>query len=494
MSARTGLAVEALSELKHAAEQSGSSIEALEKGVRTMQRVLTEARGGSQSANETLARLGLSIDALAGLNPEQQFLAIADALARVEDPTTRAALAMKVFGKSGTSLLPLLAGGAAGIADLREEARRLGLTIDGESAAAAERLGDELATLWKQVKAGAFAIGAALAPTLLALVQALQPVLAGAIAWIKENQALVTGLTIAAVTVGTVGAVLVTTGAAISLVAMALSGLAAVVPVVSAAFGVLTTVLGAIFTPVSLVVVAVAGLTAAVLYFSGAGGQALAWLKAQFGRLLDTARTVLDGIRDALASGNLELACRILWVGLRLEFEKGKNWLLGLWDDFVVGMLAKWEWLKGALAKGLLQVQSGFGLFFDSTGAQREVDAGTGRAIAQLEAGAAARLLDRQQGVRQAQAELEAARAEAAAAQGGRAGKANRIVHDFDPPAVAAAVEQAGSAAGAFSAGAAARLGFAGDAVQRIAQWTEDTAENTEALVKILRDGGTLFV
>jgi len=71
----------------------------------------------------------VSVEDLAGLSPEQQFKLIADRLAEIEDPTPRAATAMDVFGRSGTKLLAMLSGGAAGIEELQEQARGLGLTI-----------------------------------------------------------------------------------------------------------------------------------------------------------------------------------------------------------------------------------------------------------------------------------------------------------------------------------------------------------------------------
>ena len=104
------------------------------------------------------------------LSPDQQFKLIADRLSRIEDPTLKAAMAMKVFGKSGTQLLPLMAGGAKGIEELQQRARELGLTISKEDADAATLFGDTLDDLWKSIKAGVFAIGAALAPMLTDLI------------------------------------------------------------------------------------------------------------------------------------------------------------------------------------------------------------------------------------------------------------------------------------------------------------------------------------
>jgi hypothetical protein len=66
MSIRTGLSTEAVSELGFAAEQSGSDLPILEKGIIGMQKALDAARAGSGPAAEALARLGLTAEQLLG--------------------------------------------------------------------------------------------------------------------------------------------------------------------------------------------------------------------------------------------------------------------------------------------------------------------------------------------------------------------------------------------------------------------------------------------
>jgi len=147
MSKRTGVSVEALSELTYAAEQSGTEIGSLEKGMARMQRTLLDAERGLTTALDALDGLGLSAEKLKGLAPEDQFAAIAEGLSRVEDPSRKAALAMMIFGRSGTGLLPMMKTGAAGIDLLRKKARSLGLTISGEDASAAAKLTDSFNSL-----------------------------------------------------------------------------------------------------------------------------------------------------------------------------------------------------------------------------------------------------------------------------------------------------------------------------------------------------------
>ena len=169
MSQRTGVSVEALSGLKFAAEQSGASIETLEMGIRNMQRVLLDVQQGSSTAATTLSMLGLSIDNLQTMSPEQQFLQMAQAIAGVEDPSRQAALAMELFGRSGTQLLPMLQQGEAGIEALMQEARRLGIVMSEEDAKAAADFTDAMNRLSSVFKGIATQVSSVITPILTKL-------------------------------------------------------------------------------------------------------------------------------------------------------------------------------------------------------------------------------------------------------------------------------------------------------------------------------------
>ena len=159
---RTGLSVEALSELRHAATRSGTSLASVEKSVGRMQRTIVDAQRGLSTATEAFDALGINIDELRQMSPEQQFETIAASLAAIEDPTTRAGLAMQVFGRSGTQILPMV----EQMDSLRQEARDLGVTMDTETAESAVRLTDMFTDLVATLKQVAIAVGAAVAPLL----------------------------------------------------------------------------------------------------------------------------------------------------------------------------------------------------------------------------------------------------------------------------------------------------------------------------------------
>jgi len=357
MSNRTGIGVEALSELGYAAQLSGADLESVENGVRRMQRTIADAANGSDAAAEALARVGLSAEQLMALSPDQQFTAIAGRLNKIGDPAQRAAAAMDILGRSGTALLPMM----DSLAEAREEARRLGLVMTGEDASAAAKLNDALDRMRVSLQFLAATVGSALAPLLTELADKVAELIGPLRSWLAKNQ----GLVISALKIGTVivglGVAFVALGSVVSALGTVFAALGGVVSMIGTAFGVLASVvtaaMGFILTPVGLVVAAIAGIGVAILWATGAGGKALAWLGKQFSGLKGFALDAFQGIKDALAAGDVMLAARILWLSLQVAWQAGIAKLKGYWIEFrhwysstawelAAGALAVWEDIK----------------------------------------------------------------------------------------------------------------------------------------------------
>jgi hypothetical protein len=324
MAARTGVSVEALSELEYAAKMTGVEMEGLEGGLRKMQKTVGEAAMGSDSAAEALGKLGLSAADLTAIAPDQQFELLANRLDQVRDPALRASVAMEIFGKSGTNLLPMMQGGAAGVQALRNAARSMGLTMSTETAAAADALGDSLDGMWMVAKRLVATVGEALAPAVTELAGVMTRALTGAIAWARENKQLIVTAAEVAAGVFAAGAALYAIGTAITTTMAVGSALATVLAGVAAA-------VGALLTPLGVVTAAVAGLGVYIVGYTGAGGQALAWLSDQFDSLSAVVGEVLAGIRAALAAGDIGLAADVLWASLKLAWQTGVNALNQVW-------------------------------------------------------------------------------------------------------------------------------------------------------------------
>lgn len=171
LSKRTGFSSQALSEWKYAADQSGTSIEGLEVGIRKMNSAVVAAVDGSKEQIASLAAVGVTVEELRGKRPEQVFEVIAAGLAGVDDEARQSALATELFGRSGTQLLPILKDGATNIAAMRAEAKALGITFSEEDAAAADKFGDELGRMNKAIEGVKIQIGRELLPVLEPMVR-----------------------------------------------------------------------------------------------------------------------------------------------------------------------------------------------------------------------------------------------------------------------------------------------------------------------------------
>lgn len=163
---RTGASAEGLSQLQYAAEQSGATLGDVEKGMRKLGDVTTQAANGSKSAQAALAAVGLTAEQLSSLSVEERMLAIAQGLSQIADPSQRASVAMDLLGKSGANLLPMMEEGASGVRAMMAEADALGLTISGPQAEAAAKFDDAFAKLSATFSTFSKIVGTALAPVL----------------------------------------------------------------------------------------------------------------------------------------------------------------------------------------------------------------------------------------------------------------------------------------------------------------------------------------
>ena len=147
MSKRTGVAVETLSKLDLAARQNGTSLEGVAQGIKFMNRNLAEAASGNKEAVKSFGQIGLSLTDLQKLSTEEQFLAVADQISRLGSASDRTKVAMDIFGRSGSDLIPIMEGGASAIRETMKEAERLGLVLSAEEA---QRM-DEFNDKWEEM-------------------------------------------------------------------------------------------------------------------------------------------------------------------------------------------------------------------------------------------------------------------------------------------------------------------------------------------------------
>jgi hypothetical protein len=134
VAARTGLTVEAVQRLGYAARTNGTTLDKLSSSLSIMQDRLGE---GNERALAALTKLGLSVQQLDQMNPEQQLYAISDGLRKVGSHNEQVAVLNDLLGRGGAELLPAFANGLRQAAD---EGQRFGQVMSEEAVVAAEQL------------------------------------------------------------------------------------------------------------------------------------------------------------------------------------------------------------------------------------------------------------------------------------------------------------------------------------------------------------------
>lgn len=170
-SEKTGLHAETLSAMDFAAKQSGTSLESITGGIAKYSKAVSKASQDTDDATQFLKDFGVkpqeAINDLDG-SLAKVFKRIIDAKPGVEQMT----LAQKAFGKSGADLLPFIKSFNGDLSELTRRAKELGVTINDETAAAADAFGDQLDTLNAQFDAISRTIGTAFMPTFMDMAQA----------------------------------------------------------------------------------------------------------------------------------------------------------------------------------------------------------------------------------------------------------------------------------------------------------------------------------
>lgn len=140
LSQRVGISVYQLAGWSLAAEQSGTSIESVAKGVKALSGYIAE--------NGDKLR-GMGVDTS---NANQALIDLADGVSALPDGIEKTAIVTKLLGKAGMELIPMLNLGSAGLQELFEKSDQYGKRL-AELAPEADKLNDQLAELSLSAKA-----------------------------------------------------------------------------------------------------------------------------------------------------------------------------------------------------------------------------------------------------------------------------------------------------------------------------------------------------
>ena len=234
----------------------------------------------SGNASDAFKRLGVNVSDATGnmRSADEVFLDIIDRLNKMEPGIERDALTMEIFGKSAQELNPLIEQGSAGIAAYAQEAHDMGAVLDEETLQSLGEMQNGFDRIDQASTALKNTIGAALAPTITQISEAI----ANLAKWFQSLDPNVqqTILTVAGLVAGIITAI-----AAVSKIMAVVKGLGAVFSAIS---------LG----PAALIV----GAIAAIIAIGVALYQHWDEIKEWASNLWDGIKETFSGIKDSISA------------------------------------------------------------------------------------------------------------------------------------------------------------------------------------------------
>ncbi len=152
---KLSVGIEALQELRFAAQLAGVQQQTLDMGLQRFTRRVAEAAKGTGEAKQALTDMGIALrDQHGNIRRSEDLLNdVAEAFKRTEDPAERLRLAFKLFDSEGVAMVNMLVGGADALEATRRHARDLGIVLEEDLVRNAEKARDQLDTLGKVVSA-----------------------------------------------------------------------------------------------------------------------------------------------------------------------------------------------------------------------------------------------------------------------------------------------------------------------------------------------------
>jgi hypothetical protein len=149
LSARYGVATDALQKFGNAAELGGSSLEAVAKGFGFLEKNQAKALGGNEAILQSFNALGITLNDLKSMRPE-------DIMLKIGKSSLNAADVVKVLGKSALELRPILAGLADGTTEFGSAISEIEIRKLKEADDAIKRLNQSIKILSGALVADAF--------------------------------------------------------------------------------------------------------------------------------------------------------------------------------------------------------------------------------------------------------------------------------------------------------------------------------------------------
>ena len=147
MSQRIGLSAEAYQKWDYVMNIAGTEMKNMRIGLKTLTNQISKAQKGTKESQENFKKLGISMNDLNKMSREEAFGAVIKGFQGMADSTERAALANKMFGRSGQELTPLFNQSAKSTDELLKKAEDYGMIMSDKAVKASATFKDSLTTL-----------------------------------------------------------------------------------------------------------------------------------------------------------------------------------------------------------------------------------------------------------------------------------------------------------------------------------------------------------
>ncbi len=308
LSTATSLSTDLIQELAYVATASNSSFEGLQRSMDSFQRRLKTVGEEGSRVNEMLGRLGVSTTDASGKirSMDDVLLDTFNKLGDMEDGLAKNAIGTELFGRNWNEVALIVSSGSKGIAELRDEAHKLGLVLDENTLQSSDDFATAMGLVGFQIDTLKSKIGASLVPilqeTVLPLLQdKIIPAVsrfADFIAQLSEK--------FNALSPSTQSAIFALGGIATAIgpVLLSLGGIIKILPLVTAGFTAMT-------GPIGIAIGAIAGAAILVIknwdaikeYFtSGGGSELFNSLKNLFLTMKDVVSNVFSEIKNIIVT------------------------------------------------------------------------------------------------------------------------------------------------------------------------------------------------